>query len=119
MDALQRWHINEAGCVTEEYDAIAAPAFGKRVEAAFRKCLRAPLEQLTALQILSEQWMQLHTLEELVHVECSVMIVPSNHKTDRDLVLTQRIHEASTKGVGGQGPSQSVDHSVERPLRLP
>src|SRR5215203_1564841 len=63
--------------------------------------------------------MQLHLLQELVHVESGIMVVQSNHKTDGDLVLTQWIHEASTKSVGGQRPAQGVHHVVERSLRLP
>ena len=46
---------------------VPVPALGHRVVDALRNRLRAPLDQLAALELRAEQRMELHALQEAVH----------------------------------------------------
>src|SRR5262245_1123762 len=67
----------------------------------------------------AKERMELHALEQLVHIERCVMIVEPNHEPDRYLFRAERIHEASAEGVGRKRPAEGMDHSIQRALDLP
>ena len=119
VDALERRHVNEPRRVAHQEEALAVPPLRQRVEAALGNRLRAPLQQLAALEIAPEERMQLHPLEQLVHVERCVVVVQPNDQPDRDLARPERIHEAAAERVSGERPAQRVDDAIQRPLDLP
>ena len=73
------------GRVAHHQHPVAAAALGQRVVAALGNRLGAPLEQLAALEMGPEERVQLHPLQQLVHVERGVVVVEPDHEAERDL----------------------------------
>ena len=63
--------------------------------------------------------MQLHPLQQLVHVERRPPVVDADDDSERDEIRRQRIHEASAERIVRQRPAERVNDRVERLLRLP
>ena len=63
--------------------------------------------------------MELHPLQQLVHVEARVVVVEPHDEAERHLGRAERIEEAAAEGVGRERPAQGVDDRVQRPLHLP
>ena len=91
VHALEGRHIDKSGGVTNHHEAIAAEAFRQRIEAAFGNGLGAPFEQLATFENRPEEWMELHPLQRLVHIERGIVIVEPNDQPDRDLIGTHRV----------------------------
>ncbi len=92
---------------------------GKRVVPAFGDGLGAPLEQLPALELPAEERMQLHPLQQLVHVEARVVVVEPDDQAERDLVGAERIHEASAECVGREAASRGCGSRRRAGARSP
>ena len=119
VDSLERRHVHETGRVAQDHDTVTRAARGGRVVAALGDRLRTPLHHLAALQVLPEQRVQLDPLEQLVDVECGVVVIEPHHQSKRYQVRLEWVHEAATEGIGGDRPAERVDDRIERPLGLP
>src|SRR5215210_2677184 len=119
MNAFERRDIHEANGISNEHDAVTAAPIRKRVVPSLGDCLGPPFQELPALELGAEERMQLHPLQELMHVEVGVVVIEADDKAECNLGGTERIHEAATEGIGRQRPAQRMDDSVERTLRLP
>jgi hypothetical protein len=93
---------------------MATTTLRQRVKASLGNRLGSPLQQLSTFQVASKERVQLHFLEQLMHVECDVVIVESHNESQCDLFRPERIHEASAERVRRQRPPQSMNHPVER-----
>jgi hypothetical protein len=62
---------------------------------------------------------ELHTLQQNVHVQRCVVIIEPHNQAKRHLLGAERVHEASAEGVGWKRPTQGVNHSVKGALYLP
>ena len=70
-------------------------------------------------QVPRTERMQLHPLQQLMHIERGVLVVQPDHEAERDHARPRGIDEAAAERVVGQRPAHGVDHAVERPLGLP
>ena len=119
MNPLERRHIQETSRIAQQYDAVAVPTVGHRVEPPLGNSLGPPLHHLTAFEIVPEQGMELHVLKQGVHVEPGLTVIEAHHQTDRHHIRLQRIHEASAEGIVGKRPAQCVNHGIQRSLGFP
>src|SRR2546422_10955683 len=60
-----------------------------------------------------------HPLEQLVDIECGVVVIEPHHQSKRDQVGLEWVHEAATEGIGGGRPAERGDDRVERLPGLP
>ena len=86
---LSDGHVHEARGVAGDQHAVAAAPLGQRVVAALGNGLGAPLDQLAALEVRAEERMELHALQQLVHVEARVVVVEAHHEAERHLALAR------------------------------
>src|SRR2546422_8522375 len=62
-----------------------------------------------------------HPLEQLVDIECGVVVIEPHHQSKRDQVGLEWVHEAATEGIGGGRPAARVrleEHTAELQSRL-
>ncbi len=119
VNALERRDVDEARRIAHEQQSLAVALVGQRVEAALGDRFRTPLQQLTTLEMRAEKGMQLHPLEQLVHVERCVVIVEADDEPDGNLSRPQGVHEAAAKRVRRERPAQRVDYAIQGPLHIP
>ena len=119
MNPLERRHIQKTSRIAQQYDAVAVPTVGHRVEPPLGNSLGPPLHHLTPFEVAPEQGMELHLLKQGVHVEPGLTVIEAHHQTDRHHIRLQRIHEASAEGIVGKRPAQCVNHGIERSLGFP
>ena len=63
--------------------------------------------------------MQLHPLQQLVHVEARVVVVEPDHEAERDLVGPSGYMKLPPNASVGSGQPSVWMTAVERPLHLP
>src|SRR3989449_3644524 len=95
VDPLERGDVHEPGRVAQDEDARAVAALRDRVVAPFGDRLRSPLDRLPALEVASEQRMELQALEQHVHAERAAPVVDPHDETEREQVRLQRVEKAA------------------------
>ena len=119
MDSFQRGHVHETSRVAQYDDAFARAPPRKRVEATLGDRLGSPFDQLPTLEQRSEQRMLFELLQQDVDIEAGVAVIESDHEAERHEIRLEGVDEAPTERVGGQRPSERMDHAIERSFCLP